>query len=98
MTDQALEMLRAFFSNSFRLFTSWNFPGTNVSPAEMFFFLLFVPVALALLSAILGGVFGQYAEDNRLARNEARAEDRFQRKREQINADRAAARKASRKK
>lgn len=88
MTDQAISILSGSLRQFFRLFTSWNFPGTNVSPAEMFFFLLFVPVALALLSAILGGAFSQFAEDSRVARNEARAEERFRERRAQINADR----------
>lgn len=93
MTDQAISILSGSLRQFFRLFTSWNFPGTNVSPAEMFFFLLFAPVALALLSAILGGVFGQYAEDSRIARNDAKSEARFQERRAQINADRLAARR-----
>lgn len=76
MTDQAISILSGSLRQFFRFFTSWNFPGTNVSPAEMFFFLLFVPVALALLSAILGNAFGQYAEDNRAARNDAKRADR----------------------
>lgn len=80
MTDQAISILSGSLRQIFRLFTTWNFPGTNVSPAEMFFFLLFVPVALALLSAILGNVFGQYAEDKRA--------DRFREQRARANADR----------
>lgn len=93
MTDQAISILSGSLRQFFRLFTSWNFPGTNVSPAEMFFFLLFTPVALATFSAIFGNVISQFSEDNRTARNEARAEERFQRRREQIKADRAASRK-----
>lgn len=40
MSNDALLVLDCLFKTIWRLFTSWNFPGTNVTPAEMFLFLI----------------------------------------------------------
>lgn len=40
MSNDALLVLECLFKTIWQLFTSWNFPGTNVTPAEMFLFLI----------------------------------------------------------
>lgn len=46
MTNDALLVLETLFQTIWRLFTSWNFPGTNVTPAEMFLFLISASIGL----------------------------------------------------
>ena len=70
MTNDALEFLSSFFDQIWILFTSWHYPATNVSPAEMGFFLLFVPVALAVFTHITGAVFGAIQDVNRARKSE----------------------------
>lgn len=46
MTNDSLLVLETLFQTIWRLFTSWNFPGTNVTPAEMFLFLISAGIGL----------------------------------------------------
>lgn len=46
MTNDALLVLQSLFQTIWRLFSSWNFPGTNVTPAEMFLFLISAGIGL----------------------------------------------------
>lgn len=40
MTGDAILIIRTLFGPIWSLFTSWHFPGTNVTPASAGFFLL----------------------------------------------------------
>lgn len=46
MSNDALLVLQTLFQTIWRLFTSWNFPGTDVTPAEMFLFLISAGIGL----------------------------------------------------
>lgn len=46
MTLDGILVLRALFGPIWALFTSWCFPGTNVTPAAMGFFILLVGLVL----------------------------------------------------
>jgi len=72
MTNDALEFISSFFEQIWILFSSWNFPGTNVSPAEMGFFLLFVSVALSVFTHITGASFGSTQNVDRARKSENR--------------------------
>lgn len=52
MTSEALSFLQGVFSVLFKLFTSWHIPGTNVSPAMWFVFLLSVVVLFRFLKKL----------------------------------------------
>lgn len=52
MTDQAIAILSGSLNQLWRFFNSWNIPGTNVTPAELGFFFLFVRVAFAVIGHI----------------------------------------------
>lgn len=54
MTNDALSVVGAIFSNIFRLFNSWYIPGTNVTPAVLFFGILFVTLAFRIVGKLLG--------------------------------------------
>lgn len=54
MTNDALSVVVAIFSNIFRLFNSWYIPGTNVTPAVLFFGILFVTLAFRIVGKLLG--------------------------------------------
>lgn len=49
MTSDAILVVKFVFTTIWSLFTSWHFPGTNVSPAVMFFFLLAVYAVLRII-------------------------------------------------
>lgn len=55
MTADALMVVQFLFSSIWSLFTSWHFPGTNVSPAAMAFFLLAASVILKIVKVYLFG-------------------------------------------
>ena len=55
MSNDALSVLECLFSTLWSLFTSWNIPGTNVSPAEMFLFLLAAGIGLRFVLSFLTG-------------------------------------------
>lgn len=63
MTSTGLQVVQCIFSNAWRLFNSWHVPGTNVSPAMWFVFLLVIPMGIKLVLAIVGmtGVFSAYS-------------------------------------
>lgn len=46
MSNDALMVLQCLFQTIWQLFTSWNFPGTNVTPATMFLFLISSAIGL----------------------------------------------------
>lgn len=54
MTSDAILVVKFVFTTIWSLFTSWHFPGTNVSPAAMAFFLL---AAYAILRIIRQNLF-----------------------------------------
>lgn len=61
MTRDALSFLSGVFDVLFSIFTSWHIPGTNVTPAMWFVFLLSVGV----LSRFLGKLgFGNASVDD----------------------------------
>lgn len=55
MTADALLVVRFLFTSIWSFFTSWNFPGTNVTPAAMFFFLMASTLAFRLVKDYLFG-------------------------------------------
>lgn len=52
MTDDAILVVQAIFSNVWRLFNSWYIPGTNVTPAVALFGLAFVSVVMRFLKSV----------------------------------------------
>ena len=46
MTSDALLIVQFLFTTIWSLFTSWHFPGTNVTPANFFMFLLLAWLAI----------------------------------------------------
>lgn len=55
MTSDALAVVQCLFDTLWRLFTSWNIPGTNVSPAEMGLFLIAAGIGLRFVFSFLTG-------------------------------------------
>mgnify|MGYP004510314115 CR=1 FL=1 len=58
MTNDALSVLVCLFSNIWRLFNSWCIPGTNVTPAESAFGILFT----VMMFNFIGKALGLFAE------------------------------------
>lgn len=54
MTNDALSVLFCLFSNIWRLFNSWLIPGTNVTPAEAAFGILFTVMIFNFIGQALG--------------------------------------------
>lgn len=54
MTNDALSVLVCLFSNIWRLFNSWRIPGTNVTPAEASFGILFTVMMFNFIGQALG--------------------------------------------
>lgn len=54
MTNDALSVLVCLFSNIWRLFNSWCIPGTNVTPAEAAFGILFTVMMFNFIGQTLG--------------------------------------------
>ena len=54
MTNDALSVLVCLFTNIWRLFNSWRIPGTNVTPAEAAFGILFTVMMFNFLGQALG--------------------------------------------
>lgn len=54
MTNDALLVLQAIFGTVWRLFTSWHIPGTNVTPAVAFTFLIVAGIGLRFISRLFG--------------------------------------------
>lgn len=55
MSNDALAVLRCLFDSIWSLFTSWNVPGTNVSPAEMGLFFIAAGIGLRFVYGFLTG-------------------------------------------
>lgn len=55
MTQDALLILATLFGPIWSLFTSWEIPGTHMTPAEWGFFLLTVTLLLRFLKRLFGG-------------------------------------------
>lgn len=69
MSNDALSVLQCLFQTIWRLFTSWDIPGTNVSPAEMFLFLISAGIGLRFALSFLTG--------NRAGARSALQDDKF---------------------
>lgn len=54
MTNDALSVLVCLFHNIWRLFNSWRIPGTNVTPAEAAFGILFTVMMFNCIGQVLG--------------------------------------------
>lgn len=54
MLQQGLDILSNLFSNSWLLFTTWSIPGTAVSPAGFFVFILIVMLFIRIVRIITG--------------------------------------------
>lgn len=54
MTSDAILVLKCLFQTIWSLFTSWYFPGTNVTPAMFFFFLAAAGIGLTFVCRFLG--------------------------------------------
>lgn len=55
MTSDAFQIVQLLFTSIWRLFTSFDIPGTKMTPAEWAFFLLFFSLFLRFLGKMLGG-------------------------------------------
>ena len=55
MTSDALLVVNFLFTSIWGFFTSWYIPGTNVTPAAFFFFLLSVFAIIRIFNKRLGG-------------------------------------------
>lgn len=49
MTSDAVATLTVLFGSIWRLFTSWDIPGTHTTPAGWFLFLAFVGIILRFI-------------------------------------------------
>ena len=54
MTDDALLVLQCLFQTIWSIFTSWQIPGTAVTPAMMGVFLIVAGIGLRIFLRILG--------------------------------------------
>lgn len=55
MTADVVLIIRTLFTSVFSLFTSWYIPGTNVTPASFFIFLIVAFLVLRVISRVFGG-------------------------------------------
>ena len=53
MTVEASTFLSGFFANVWKLYNSWNIPGTNVTPIAWALFLLLIPVFIRMFKRLL---------------------------------------------
>lgn len=53
MTADAIQVVKLLFTAIWSLFTSWHIPGTNVSPAAWFMFILFAIFILRVIRRFL---------------------------------------------
>lgn len=53
MTSNALAVLDCLFQTIWALFTSWHIPGTNVTPASFFLFLISASIGLRYVLSFL---------------------------------------------
>lgn len=61
MTDDALSVLVCLFQSVWKLFSSWHIPGTNITPAVLFFGIAFSALVMRFLRSALG-LFGSECE------------------------------------
>lgn len=61
MTKDGILVLQCLFENIWRLFTSWNIPGTEVTPAGFLVFLAFCGLVLRWLSRLFDVQIGANA-------------------------------------
>lgn len=54
MTNDALLVVKCLFETIWSIFTSWHIPGTNVSPAAFFLFLITASVGLSFVYRLFG--------------------------------------------
>ncbi len=54
MTQDAIMVLEVLFDTIWQLFNSWHIPGTRVTPAAAFLFLLCASIGLKFLGRIIG--------------------------------------------
>lgn len=54
MTQDVFNFLSGFFSAIWGIFNSWYIPGTNVTPAGLLLFLVFVPITLRFILNVIG--------------------------------------------
>lgn len=52
MTSDALMVVRLLFSIVWKMFTSWNIPGTNTTPAEFGLFLVVAVMSIRFIRRI----------------------------------------------
>lgn len=55
MTADALLVLQTLFGSIWSIFTSWHIPGTAVTPAAFFLFLLFAAFVLRFIRSLFSG-------------------------------------------
>lgn len=62
MTNDAILAIQCIFTQTWRLFTSWHIPGTNISPASWAIFAVVFYIGLKMVFGILGmtSVFGTF--------------------------------------
>lgn len=53
MTQDAYSVVQLLFSSIWGLFTGFNIPGTNVTPAAFFIFILFVGIVIRFVHNLL---------------------------------------------
>lgn len=68
MTSNAILAIRCIFEQSWRLFTSWHIPGTNISPAAWLIFAVVFYIGLKMVFGILGmtAVFGTFNSSEKI--------------------------------
>lgn len=69
MSSDAVAVLQMLFGPIWSLFTSFHFPGTHITPAELGFFFMFVPVIFKFLSRLFGFSVGAIGKAERSAKS-----------------------------
>lgn len=54
MTADGQAFIQWFFSSIWRFFTDWKIPGTDMTPASWFMFLIVAGLVLTLITKFLG--------------------------------------------
>ena len=62
MTSDALAVLQCLFTTIWSLFASWHIPGTNVTPAGFFLFLISAGIGLRYALSFLHSPAAGYAQ------------------------------------
>lgn len=70
MTSDALAVVQMLFTSVWSLLTSWNFPGTHMSPAEWAFFGLFLVVLFKFISRLFNTSVGGSERDSRRSKDD----------------------------